>query len=124
MLRIEHIESHMSRQEAEQRGVSIAAWTGNAIADDLAGTAAKLHEIPKAKMACYDWIRATSCLVRERIAQAHIELFDGDFDVGTEGESDGALHGEFEGPFKVGRARASLSFCFWTNEGLDGTLDG
>eukprot|EP00959_Pyramimonas_sp_CCMP1952_P188339 3938750-Pyramimonas_sp.AAC.1 len=51
-VRARHIESHMSREQATDRGVRIEAWKGNENADQLAGEAAASHGISEAQMGC------------------------------------------------------------------------
>ncbi|CAK0842061.1 unnamed protein product, partial [Prorocentrum cordatum] len=69
-MRVRHIESHMTKEQATERGVRIEAWKGNEKADELAGEAAASHEISEAQMGCYRWVLTTSHLVRTRIGRA------------------------------------------------------
>ena len=43
-------------------------WAGKKAADEYADAGAKTHAISDTQMNCYEWIRATAHLVRERIA--------------------------------------------------------
>ena len=65
-----HMNSHLSAQEAQAKGVPRHAWEGNRIVDKLAEEAATRHAIPDTEMACYVWARATAQVVRARIAVA------------------------------------------------------
>ena len=69
-IQVMHLNSHLSAEEAQLKGVPRHAWEGNRIVDQLAEAAAEKHAIPDTEMACYEWARATGQLVRARIAAA------------------------------------------------------
>ena len=63
------LNSHTSEQEALAKGVPWRIWAGNKAAD-CADAGAKTHAISDTQTGCYEWVRATARLVRERIAAA------------------------------------------------------
>ena len=70
---VAHINSHIDLETALTKGWPPEAWHGNAAADHRAGEAAAAHQIPEQRMACFEWVRATSHLVRQRIIQAQLD---------------------------------------------------
>ena len=72
---VHHIQSHLSQREAASKGYPERAWYGNQKADELAGHAADSHQIAPQQLQCYEWVRAVSSLVRNRIAQAMMDSF-------------------------------------------------
>ena len=70
---VRHIQSHLSREEAELQGYPIQAWWGNRQADILAGEAADEHAIPRGQMACYEWVNAVGMLIRRRMYRSTLQ---------------------------------------------------
>ena len=58
------------------KGYSEVARRGNQIADDLAGTAAEDHGVPKGKQDCYDWANAVGYLIRRRKCRATMQAME------------------------------------------------
>ena len=75
-IQVHQIESHLSAEEAERRGYPRHAWAGNKLADELADKAAEEHAIPEGQLGCYEWVRATAVIIRDRICQATRDAFE------------------------------------------------
>ena len=75
---LQHIESHISAEEAKAKGYPAHAWFGNKAADTLAGEAAETegHRIDPGEITLYEWVRATSNLIAQRIATTTKEALE------------------------------------------------
>ena len=73
---MQHINSHLTLDEAVQLGHKRRDWAGNKIADEFAGEAARQHQISRTEMESYQWAAATAMLVRERIATATLAALE------------------------------------------------
>ncbi|CAK0883839.1 unnamed protein product, partial [Prorocentrum cordatum] len=62
------LDSHMTEQGAEAKGVPRRIWAGNKAADEHADAGARLCAIDDARMGAREWARAAVSLVRARVA--------------------------------------------------------
>ena len=72
---LRHIQSHLDYIVAMAKGYAPEAWHDNAPADERAGAAAEAHQLPAGRLSCFEWMRATGHLVRQRIIRAQMDSF-------------------------------------------------